>query len=114
MSIYNHACHPENQQFNAGGTPLPLCAAGQTPVQNACYAPTARCGDDVGFGISRPLSTYWLDRTIDPPPVSAADRRLDRGGFLSGARRKWGELSPEATEVRDLGDTHGVSENVTP
>jgi len=109
-----HACQPENQQFNAGGAALPLCSAGQTPVQNACYAPRARCADDVGFGANVPLLTYWLDRTIDPPPVSAAARKVDRGGFLDGARRKWGIDDPRTAEVLSLGFDHGVDEDVAP
>jgi len=109
-----HACHPENAQFDAGGTPLPICTAGQTPVANACYAPAARCADDVGFGINRPLPTYWFDRTIDPPPASAAARKMDRGGFLDGARRKWGELDPRTNAVLNAGNLNGVSEDVTP
>lgn len=90
MSIYNHACHPENQQFDAGGEPLPICAAGQTPVANGCYAPGARCADDVGYGVNLPRPTYWLDRAVTPVPTSPTDQRFDRGGFLDGARGKWG------------------------
>jgi len=109
-----HACQPENQQFDAGGAALPLCATGQRPVQNACYAPTARCADDVGFGANVPLLTYWLDRTIDPPPVSAAARKVDRGGFLAGATRKWGPTDLRTLRVEDLGLQNGVDENVAP
>jgi len=109
-----HACQPENQQFDAGGAALPLCAAGQTPSQNACYAPRARCVDNVGFGVSVPLPTYWLDRTIDPPPVSAAARKVDRGGFLAGARRKWAPGDARRDDVERAGLDHGVDENVAP
>ena len=110
----HHACHPENQQFDAGGGPLPICSAGQTPVANGCYAPAARCADDVGYGVNRPLPTYWFDRTIDPPPVAATERKVDRGGLLDGARRKWGVNTTLSDAVENLGLQHGVDENVAP
>src|SRR5690606_4435962 len=109
-----HACQPENQQFDAGGGPLPICSAGQTPVANGCYAPAARCADDVGYGTNLPRPTYWLDRAVAPAPTSPTDQRFDRGGFLSGAERKWGEQSQQALDVENLGLQHGVDENVAP
>jgi len=110
----HHACHPENQQFDAGGEPLPVCSAGQTPVANGCYAPAARCADDVGYGEKTPRPTYWLDRAVTPAPTSPTDQRFDRGGFLSGAERKWGNNTPSANAVEALGFDHGVDENVAP
>src|SRR5690606_20976159 len=98
-----HACHPENQQFDAGGGPLPICSAGQTPVANGCYAPAARCADDVGYGVNRPRPTYWLDRAVTPAPTSPTDQRFDRGGFLNGALRKWGLGTEEAELIETAG-----------
>ena len=114
----HHACHPENQQFDAGGAPLPVCAPGQTPA-NGCYAPTLRCGDAPGFINSAgapvsPRPTYWLDRTIEPVPTAPTAARFDRGGFLDGARRKWGEQDATTLLIGTLGDTHGVSDDVGP
>jgi len=122
MSIYNHACHPENQQFDAGGTALPICAAGQSP-DTGCYAPTLLCGDWIGYldddgNPVRDLPTYWLDRLAAYDPVEnpawPGAPVFDRGGFLDGARRKWGELDPRTVGVDVAGDAHGVSEDVTP
>lgn len=122
MSIYNHACHPENQQFDAGGTALPVCAVGESP-ESGCYAPTLQCGDWIGYvdddgNPVRDLPTYWLDRPVAYDPVEnpawPGAPAFDRGGFLDGAARKWGPTDLRTLRVEDLGLQRGVDENVAP
>ena len=116
MSVYNHACHPENRHFYPDGTSLPQCQGTQSPA-DGCYAPTLRCGDNPGYQYQngnpvRPRPIYWLDRAASfPGPIPP---QYDRGGFLDGARRKWGEGDLRTTAVEALGFDHGVDENVAP
>jgi len=73
--------------------------------------------DDDGNPV-RDLPTYWLDRLAAYDPVEnpawPGAPVFDRGGFLSGAERKWGENTPLANAVESLGFDHGVDENVAP
>jgi len=116
MSIYNHACHPENRQFYPDGSTVPECNVTQAPV-DGCYAPNLRCGDDPGFEYSNgnsvgPRPVHWFDRSASFSGPLAP--QFDRGGFLSGARRKWGENTPLSNQVQGLGLENGVDENVDP
>jgi hypothetical protein len=98
MSIYNHACHPENRHFALDGSSLPECLGTQDPT-DGCYVPNLRCADDPGYEDNdgdpvKARPTYWLDRAAVYDPITNPPWPLapvyDQGGFLDGARRKWG------------------------
>ena len=51
------------------------------------------------------LPIAWTDGNVEGIP---------HGGFLSGARRKWGATSANAVRLTTLGFEHGVSDDTTP
>jgi len=71
--------------------------------------------DDDGNPV-RDLPTYWLDRLAAYDPVEnpawPGAPVFDRGGFLSGAERKWGIDDPKTVGVLNVGRDHGVDQNV--
>jgi hypothetical protein len=97
LRIYNYACHPEIpfDQDDPDDTRMLQCG---TQVTQA----------------SLPIS--WVDGAIGGTLNSNGELEgaIAHGGFLSGAQRKWGIDSDEATDLLTLGNAHGVSEDLAP
>jgi hypothetical protein len=59
----------------------------------------------------------WVDGLlggdIDPTTGQAINQR-QHGGFLSGAKRKYGETDPKVGDVEADGLAHGVDQNTSP
>jgi hypothetical protein len=88
MSVYKHACWPDNPEL-----------AGQP------------CGD-LSSGIAWVDSEYAKDSEDSEGNPIAVDVRL--GGFLSGSKRKYGETDPRVGDIEGAGLAHGVDEHTAP
>jgi hypothetical protein len=86
MSIYRHACWPDNPELQDHS-----------------------CGLE-SDGISSPIA--WVDGDYgvgDDEDGTVSNLVIGHGGFLSGAQRKYGRDDPRANFVSDTGNLHGVS-----
>lgn len=84
MNIYTHACRPEYSGAAGGLDDQPCEYSAQTP----------------------PIA--WVDGVIGDEETG-----IEHGGFLDGARRKWGALDSRARSVLESGNLHGVSADET-
>jgi hypothetical protein len=97
LRIYNYACHPE--------VPFDPNDPNDTRM--------LQCGTQI---TQQSLPISWVDGEIGGVLDANGQvlNAMEHGGFLSGAERKWGPDSQEATDVESAGQEHGVSENIEP